>query len=98
MSSMSKNQVLTTYTKNLKVNFLAPPQNLKVKTTWLSLKWTIIEFMGYSSVAFGVFMARCEILLLESSNYLGNILKFSGHEPSFECIKRSYINKSDLED
>ncbi len=43
-------------------------------------------------------MARCEIFLLESSIYMGQIVEFSGHEPSFEFIKRSYINKSDLED
>lgn len=43
-------------------------------------------------------MARSEILWLESNNYLGQIIKVLGHEPSFECIKRSYINKNDLED
>jgi hypothetical protein len=39
-----------------------------------------LELLGYFSIAFGVFVARCEILLLESSNYLGQIVKFSSDE------------------
>lgn len=60
-----------------------------------------LELLGYFSIAFGVFVVRCEIFLLESSNYLGQIVKFSSDEQWFECTQRSYFeiyeNKSDLE-
>jgi hypothetical protein len=46
-------------------------------------------------------VVRCEIFLLEFSNYSGQIVKFSGDEQWFECTWISYFeiyeNKSDLE-
>ncbi len=57
-----------------------------------------LELLGYPSIAFEVFMMRCEILLSKSGNYLGQTLEFLGDEQSLECTKRSFTNKTDLED
>jgi hypothetical protein len=42
-------------------------------------------------------MVKCKILFSESSNYLGQIVKFLGNEYSLECTSKSHKNKSDLE-
>jgi hypothetical protein len=57
-----------------------------------------LELLGYSSIGFEVFIMRCEIILSKSSNNLGQTLEFLCDEQSLECTKRSYKNKSDLED
>lgn len=44
-----------------------------------------LKFLGYSSIAFGVFMVRCEIFFWNPTITWGQTIKFSGDEQLCEC-------------